>query len=344
MNFNDQYNRYPRGSSGRKLIKRPLETPGLQSNSNILQTHPNIGNPQYSQMYSENSFQNINKPYASNFTPNMKQNEYQPVSQQITGFNVSNQAHILTDPLVTNMAIQYGQALVGSGKQIVDKEIEKYVPLSRLKYYFAVDTSYVSRKLSVILFPFIHSDWSIKYDQNEPIQPKFEINAPDLYIPTMAFLTYVLLAGLILGMKNLFSPEKLSIEATNALGWTAIEVIIQLLMLYIANINTNLKTLDLIAYSSYKYVGIIIVMLVGLLMGHLGYIICLIYISVSLAFFLMRTLKLQILTEPVTTQPDVYGMPQQVSHQIGLKRRQYFLLFMACTQPILIWWFTWRIV
>lgn len=58
----------------------------------------------------------------------------------------------------------------------------------------------------------------------------------------------------------------------------------------------------------------------------------------------MRTLKLQILTEPVTTQPDVYGMPQQVSHQIGLKRRQYFLLFMACTQPILIWWFTWRIV
>lgn len=87
----------------------------------------------------------------------MKQNEYQPVSQQITGFNVSNQAHILTDPLVTNMAIQYGQALVGSGKQIVDKEIEKYVPLSRLKYYFAVDTSYVSRKLSVILFPFIHS-------------------------------------------------------------------------------------------------------------------------------------------------------------------------------------------
>lgn len=59
-------------------------------------------------------------------------------------------------------------------------------------------------------------------------------------------------------MKNLFSPEKLSIEATNALGWTAIEVIIQLLMLYIANINTNLKTLDLIAYSSYKYVGYVI--------------------------------------------------------------------------------------
>lgn len=28
-------------------------------------------------------------------------------------------------------------------------------------------------------------------------------------------------------------------------------------------------------------------MLVGLLMGHLGYIICLIYISVSLAFFLV---------------------------------------------------------
>lgn len=30
----------------------------------------------------------------------------------------------------------------------------------------------------------------MKYDQNEPIQPKFEVNAPDLYIPAMAFLTY----------------------------------------------------------------------------------------------------------------------------------------------------------
>lgn len=70
-----------------------------------------------------------------------------------------------------------------------------------------------------------------------------------------SYFRYVLTAGLALGTKNQFSPEKLSIEATSAMAWTAFEVIVQLLTLYIANISTNMKTLDLIAYSSYKYVG-----------------------------------------------------------------------------------------
>ncbi|KAK7572107.1 hypothetical protein V9T40_014579 [Parthenolecanium corni] len=185
----------------------------------------------------------------------MPQNDFSTMPPPGMGFNMPPQTPIFTDPVVANMAVQYGQALVGSGKQMMDKEIEKYVSISRLKYLFAVDTSYVSKKLSIILFPFLHSDWSIKYDQNEPIPPKYDVNAPDLYIPAMAFLTYVLVAGLLLGTKNLFTPEKLSIEATNALAWTVLEVIVQLITLYITNINTNLKTLDLIAYSSYKYVG-----------------------------------------------------------------------------------------
>lgn len=63
----------------------------------------------------------------------------------------------LADPIVTNVAMQYGNALVGSGKQLVDREFEKYVPVTRLKYYFAVDTLYVTRKLKLLFFPFTHS-------------------------------------------------------------------------------------------------------------------------------------------------------------------------------------------
>jgi hypothetical protein len=42
-------------------------------------------------------------------------------------------------------------------------------------------------------------DWSLKYDQDNPVQPRYDLNAPDLYIPTMAYITYVVLAGLVLG-------------------------------------------------------------------------------------------------------------------------------------------------
>lgn len=39
----------------------------------------------------------------------------------------------------------------------MEKEIEKYVPVSKLKYYFAVDTKYVVSKLGLLFFPFSHT-------------------------------------------------------------------------------------------------------------------------------------------------------------------------------------------
>jgi len=37
-----------------------------------------------------------------------------------------------------------------------------------------------------------------------PLQPKFDGNAPDLYIPTMAYVTYVLIVGYVLGLNQAF--------------------------------------------------------------------------------------------------------------------------------------------
>jgi hypothetical protein len=71
------------------------------------------------------------------------------------GYSIPGQ--FLNEPVVANVAMRYGQALVGSGKQLVDRELEKYVSVSRLKYYFAVDTKYVTKKLGLLFFPFTHS-------------------------------------------------------------------------------------------------------------------------------------------------------------------------------------------
>lgn len=102
---------------------------------------------------------------------------------------------------------------------MVQEGVQKYVPVSQLKYYFAVDTKYVLSKLGLLFFPFIHKvsfpedsdtlsylfcncsqDWSLKFEQDgNPVQPRFELNAPDLYIPTMAYFTYIVVAALALG-------------------------------------------------------------------------------------------------------------------------------------------------
>lgn len=78
-------------------------------------------------------------------------------------------AQLLTQPVVTNMAVEYGNALVGSGKQ----HFERYVPITALKYYFAVNTDYVFAKLMLLFFPFTQKVSLIKekgYTINEYIK------------------------------------------------------------------------------------------------------------------------------------------------------------------------------
>jgi len=60
------------------------------------------------------------------------------------------------NPVLTNMAKQYGETLVGQGKEMVDQKFQKFVSVSKLKYYFAVDTAYVMKKLGLLFFPFVH--------------------------------------------------------------------------------------------------------------------------------------------------------------------------------------------
>ncbi|XP_071453977.1 protein YIF1B-A [Hetaerina americana] len=271
----------------------------------------------------------MNNPSFPDYQMNAHQRHYPSGADQ--GFSIPSQ--FLNEPLVTNVAMQYGHTIVGQGKQLVDQHLEKYVPVSRLKYYFAVDTGYVSRKLALLFFPFTHSDWSVKYEQDEPVQPRYDINAPDLYIPAMAYVTYVVVAGLVLGTQNRFSPEMLGIQASSALAWSLVEIVVEFLTLYIANIKTNLKTLDLLAFAGYKYVGIIFAVLLSLLLRKAGYYIGLIYSSIALAFFLVRTLRVQILPES-----------GQSAYSGGGKRRLYILLFVAAIQPIMMWFLSSHLV
>uniref|UniRef100_A0A8D0L167 Protein YIF1 n=1 Tax=Sphenodon punctatus TaxID=8508 RepID=A0A8D0L167_SPHPU len=100
-----------------------------------------------------------------------------------------------------NFIMAYGNS---QGKEIIDENIDHFIPVTKLKYYFAVDTVYVGKKLKLLLCPFLHQDWQVQYQQDMPWVPRFDVNTPDLDIPVMAFITYILVASLALGMQNRF--------------------------------------------------------------------------------------------------------------------------------------------
>jgi len=52
-----------------------------------------------------------------------------------------------------------------------------------------------------------------------------------------------------------FTPEQLGIQASTALVWVIIELVAVMLSLYIMNLSTELKYMDILAYIGYKFVG-----------------------------------------------------------------------------------------
>lgn len=86
------------------------------------------------------------------------------------------------------------------------------------------------------------------------MQPRDELNAPDLYIPIMAFVTYVLVSGYLLGIDGSFSPEKLGLQASSALAWLLFEVVVIMMTLYLSSIKCGLGFFHLMSYCSYKFV------------------------------------------------------------------------------------------
>ncbi|XP_063527766.1 protein YIF1A isoform X5 [Pongo pygmaeus] len=121
-----------------------------------------------------------------------------PASGADVAFSVS---HLLGDPMA-NVAMAYGSSIASHGKDMVHKELHRFVSVSKLKYFFAVDTAYVAKKLGLLVFPYTHQNWEVQYSRDVPLPPRQDLNAPDLYIPTMAFITYVLLAGMALGIQK----------------------------------------------------------------------------------------------------------------------------------------------
>uniref|UniRef100_A0A8C9E0F5 Protein YIF1 n=1 Tax=Phocoena sinus TaxID=42100 RepID=A0A8C9E0F5_PHOSS len=103
----------------------------------------------------------------------------------------------------------------------------------------------------------------------------------------MAFITYVLLAGMALGIQKRFSPEVLGLCASTALVWVVMEVLALLLGIYLATVRSDLSTFHLLAYSGYKYVGMILSILTGLLFGSDGYYVALAWTSSALMYFIV---------------------------------------------------------
>jgi protein transport protein YIF1 len=205
------------------------------------------------------------------------------------------------------------------------------------KNYFEVNHSYVLKKLLLLLIPFTKRSWSrkraheqVQFDNAADdskysfVPPRDDVNAPDLYIPVMSFVTYVLLVGFIFGTQDAFTAEVLAKYCSKGLGVLTLEVLIIKLGLYLINAQAT-PWLDVIAYRGYKFVGVIVAMVVNVIKPKLYYFSFL-YAAIAMFIFLLRSHRRIIL-------------PRELDHHLpaDIAQRNAFLLFVCALQFPIYW-------
>lgn len=230
--------------------------------------------------------------------------------------------------------MQLGQSAVAAGQDYVQKNLGGLIPISVLKHHFNVSNSYVMNKLRLLLFPWRHKPWSRRMHRSENGQtewqpPRDDLNAPDLYIPLMALVTYILLAALYSGLDSRFHPEILGVTASKALAVVLLDFLFVKLGCYFLNIPGGInQVLDLLAYGGYKFVGVIVTLMFGLMkVGWTVYTLIFTYSFLATGFFLLRSLRSLVL-------PDASATAAPVNNPSQRSRRITFLFLVAVTQVI----------
>lgn len=150
-----------------------------------------------------------------------------------------------------------------------------------------------------------------------------------MYIPVMAFVTYILLSTLLAGLRGAFHPELLGLTATTAFAVVIFEILGLKLGCYLLSISNESQLLDLVAYSGYKFVGIIVTLVISEILnrgrgtgGWVGWTVFT-YTFLANAFFLVRP-------PSSSNVPHCLGLPRHYStdnrFEIQLRSLKYVLL------------------
>ncbi|OAF66422.1 hypothetical protein A3Q56_05808 [Intoshia linei] len=281
------------------------------------QTHP----PQYIQPQFQPNYQNQPAPIKPNF-------ENFPQSHDAMGNNknIPNSEPSTLNREVASMAYMYSGRLATQGKQYFENKVNSFVPIETLKSYFTVDSAYVYKKCSIILFPYCHNNWTISPYRNSNADVfNHDINAPDLYIPALSFFLYIMLSCIFTTAHGISIP-KMQVLMSSTLAWLIVEIFVYIVYMYIANIKNCLAYLDLIAYSSYKLFPMSLCSVVGYVFGYFPYMCCLVWCSCA-----TRSLKLAL-----SNQPNA----DTIRYSDNRTKIMYMLLLICIDQPLIIWLLT----
>eukprot|EP00590_Aulacoseira_subarctica_P007782 CAMPEP_0172422482 /NCGR_PEP_ID=MMETSP1064-20121228/8627_1 /TAXON_ID=202472 /ORGANISM="Aulacoseira subarctica , Strain CCAP 1002/5" /LENGTH=389 /DNA_ID=CAMNT_0013163361 /DNA_START=18 /DNA_END=1184 /DNA_ORIENTATION=- len=236
-----------------------------------------------------------------------------------------------SDAMILDLASSAGRTFIASGMARFVPGLERF--MTSLRYYFAVDNKFVQRKIITVLFPYAKKHWrrmevEIKQHpnggENEVIYalPIVDENAPDLYLPTMSLVTYVILCAFLYGASGKFNPELLPDILTKCFLTQLAEVLAIRFGFYLMEAPVS-NLLDFFSVTGYKYLGLS----VSLLLSHFfrltktGYYMVFLWTATSASYLMMKVMANNIPRNTASTGP----------------KREVMVLLFAASQLATMW-------
>ncbi|CAN3505294.1 protein transport protein Yif1p [Diutina catenulata] len=289
-----QQNAYQPGFTG-ATQQTFQQAPGYQQPQGFQQPAQGFQQQGYQQQYQKQQ-QQQQQGYQNQ--QGYQQGYQQPNQQSGAGFGLFNDQ-------AASFATQFAKSQFEQSNSYIAQNFGSFIPgTGELKFYFQVSNGYVLKKLSFILMPFLNKDWNRITMQEatgegstQLASPVYDPNAPDLYIPLMSFVTYILLWSVFQGLKGEFHPELFGILASQTVAFSVLDIAIFKIGLYLLGCSTQSSIWDLVSFSGYKYVTVIVLLVLQHLVGlwSIAYTVCFLVLVGLLSVFLMRSLKFLVL-------------------------------------------------
>jgi len=263
------------------------------------------------QNYNYNQYQQPNnQQYQQYQQPNQQHNQQQQHQHQHQNQQENIQHNGGSSFYDDKTMLRLGHVGFNAGTELLKGQRDKWTPgatkvWDNLKNLFKVSNASVVRKMKILLVPFRHKNWGRLRDEDahdsKYASPRDDTNAPDLYIPLMSFITYMLLIGLCKGLGSSgFSPEMLGNSIWNSFVVQMFECVI--IKVALSTTSTSISFVDIISYTGYKYFGLAIHTFCRMLGTYVSILVG-IYITIASFFFVLKAIAAVVPTQSNSGPP-----------------------------------------
>ena len=206
-------------------------------------------------------------------------------------FNFSNINNNPTIDIGIKLGTELGSKYIASSNE--------WFSLNFLKPYFSINNKYVIRKIKQVILPFLYREPELTdeedFEDNYFQIAKSKIEYPDMYLPLVSFMSYVLLISFNFAMSEgeAFDPEYLWSKCSKNFTIVIAHMLLLKGFLYVF-CNINFSALDLICYVSYKFIYTFIFSIIWILTksATIYYFFFILFSLVSM-FFMVCFLNLE---------------------------------------------------